>query len=38
MYEPGCAVKQAVDAGEIAEERYFSYLKLLEEIDENTWA
>ncbi len=38
MYEPGCAVKQAVDTGEIAEERYFSYLKLLEEIDENTWA
>ncbi|WP_298300048.1 ribosome small subunit-dependent GTPase A [Hydrotalea sp.] len=38
MYEPGCAVKQAVDAGEIAAERYFSYLKLLEEIDENTWA
>jgi ribosome biogenesis GTPase len=38
MYEPGCAVKQAVDAGEIAEERYFSYLKLLEESDENTWA
>ncbi|MDE3126327.1 MAG: ribosome small subunit-dependent GTPase A [Bacteroidota bacterium] len=38
MYEPGCAVKQAVDDGIIAEERYFSYLKLLEEIDENTWA
>ncbi|WP_218331876.1 ribosome small subunit-dependent GTPase A [Hydrotalea lipotrueae] len=38
MYEPGCAVKQAVDAGEIAEERYFSYLKLLEAIDESTWA
>ncbi|MFZ5977618.1 MAG: ribosome small subunit-dependent GTPase A [Bacteroidota bacterium] len=38
MYEPGCAVKAAVENGEIAEERYFSYLKLLEEIDENTWA
>jgi len=38
MYEPGCAVKAAVEKGEIAEERYFSYLKLLEEIDENTWA
>jgi len=30
--EPGCAVKQAVAAGEVAEERYQSFLKLQQEI------
>lgn len=32
--EPGCAVKKAVEAGTIHEERYFSYYKLLESIDD----
>ena len=36
--EPGCAVKQAVEAGEISETRYFSYLGILEEVeDQNYW-
>ena len=30
-HEPGCAVKQAVDEGSISEERYNSYLGMLEE-------
>ncbi|MCQ2178221.1 MAG: ribosome small subunit-dependent GTPase A [Bacteroidales bacterium] len=30
-HEPGCAVKDAVDAGEISAERYNSYLGMLEE-------
>ena len=30
-HEPGCAVIRAVEQGEIAEERYISYLKMLEE-------
>ena len=30
-HEPGCAVKAAVDAGEISPERYSSYLGMLEE-------
>ena len=30
-HEPGCAVKEAVDHGEIAPERYNSYLGMLEE-------
>ncbi len=30
-HEPGCAVREAVMAGEIAESRYISYLKTLEE-------
>ena len=30
-HEPGCAVKEAVDNGEIAPERYNSYLGMLEE-------
>lgn len=33
--EPGCAVKEAVEAGEIARARYRSYLLLLDEIE--TW-
>ena len=30
-HEPGCAVKEAVDSGEISAERYNSYLGMLEE-------
>lgn len=30
-HEPGCAVKEAVDAGEISYDRYSSYLGMLEE-------
>ena len=30
-HEPGCAVVRAVESGEISEERYVSYLKMLEE-------
>ncbi|MFO7818707.1 MAG: ribosome small subunit-dependent GTPase A [Halanaerobacter sp.] len=34
-HEPECRVKEAVATGEINEERYQSYLKLLEELEEN---
>lgn len=34
--EPGCAVRKAVDAGEIAESRYKSYLDMLEGVDEDS--
>ncbi len=30
-HEPGCAVKEAVEEGEISEERYYSYLGMLDE-------
>ena len=30
-HEPGCAVAEAVAAGEIAESRYVSYLKMMDE-------
>lgn len=30
-HEPGCAVKEAVERGEISQERYASYLGMLEE-------
>ncbi len=30
-HEPGCAVKEAVEDGKISEERYISYLSMLEE-------
>jgi ribosome biogenesis GTPase len=32
-HEPGCAVRQAVESGDIATSRYISYLKTLEEDD-----
>ncbi len=32
-HEPGCAVKEAVNNGEVAETRYWSYLSLLESDD-----
>lgn len=36
--EPGCAVKEALDAGEVSELRYINYLTILEEIEEqNYW-
>lgn len=36
--EPNCAVKEGIELGYIAEFRYFSYLNLLEEIeDQNYW-
>jgi ribosome biogenesis GTPase len=35
--EPGCAIKAAVENGIIDEERFFSYYKILESIDEKTY-
>ena len=34
VHEPGCAVQEAVDAGEVTPERYGSYLAMLESVDE----
>jgi ribosome biogenesis GTPase len=31
--EPGCAVKEAVNSGEIDEDRYVSYLGIMESIE-----
>lgn len=36
--EPGCAVKEAIEEGEISELRYINYLTILEEVEEqNYW-
>jgi ribosome biogenesis GTPase / thiamine phosphate phosphatase len=35
--EPGCAVKAAVESGDIALERYLSYGAILESIEEESW-
>ena len=36
--EPGCAVKEAIETGEISELRYINYLQILEEIEsQNYW-
>lgn len=36
--EPGCAVKAAIESGEISELRYINYLQILEEVeDQNYW-
>ena len=35
--EPGCAVKEAVNSGGIATDRYGSYLTILESIQEKAW-
>ena len=35
--EPGCAVRDAVAAGEIAESRYKNYLEMLGEFDEGPY-
>jgi ribosome biogenesis GTPase len=32
--EPGCAIKNAVIAGQISEERYISYCTILDGLDE----
>lgn len=36
--EPGCAVKSAVNDGSISEERYISYLTIMDSMDDNKWA
>ncbi len=36
--EPGCAVKAAVNEGTISEERYISYLTIMETMEENSWS
>lgn len=35
--EPGCAIKDAVIAGEIDEDRYVSYVNILESLKEKQW-
>jgi ribosome biogenesis GTPase len=35
--EPGCAVKAAVNEGKISEERFISYLTIMESMDDNKW-
>lgn len=35
--EPGCAIKQAVVDGEIDEDRYVSYVNILESLKEHEW-
>lgn len=37
LNEPGCAVKDAVEAGSIAVDRFASYLNIMETIPENDW-
>lgn len=34
-HEPGCAVKEAVDRGDVSSERYQNYLNILESLTEN---
>lgn len=34
QHEPGCAIRAAVEKGDISEERYDSYLRLRDELDE----
>ena len=36
--ELNCAVKAAVNAGSISEERYISYLTIMETIEEKSWS
>lgn len=35
--EPGCAIKEAVNTGEIHEDRYVSYLSIMESIEEKSY-
>ena len=36
--EPGCAVKQALEEGQIADSRYLNYVNILDDIEEqNYW-
>lgn len=37
VQEPGCAVKEALESGEIHEERFVSYLKILDSINDNNY-
>ena len=37
MDEPGCAIKAAVQAGQISSDRYYSYMNIRESIRENEW-
>ena len=34
--EPGCAVREGVEGGEVSRERYESYLKLRKELEEGS--
>ena len=36
LSEPGCAVKEAVEAGKISESRYHTYLGMMDEIEESS--
>src|SRR5690606_33531952 len=36
MQEPGCAVLEALEQGEVAESRYNSYIDMVEGVDEHT--
>ncbi|MGZ5134775.1 MAG: ribosome small subunit-dependent GTPase A [Flavitalea sp.] len=36
-YEPGCAIKKALEEGRIHEERYISYYNILESIEKETY-
>jgi ribosome biogenesis GTPase len=35
--EPGCAIKEAVNEGKIHEDRYISYLGIMESIEEKSY-
>jgi ribosome biogenesis GTPase len=37
LNEPQCAVKAAVEAGEISPERYYNYIKMMEEDEDETY-
>jgi len=37
MNEPGCAVKEAVVGGEIDEDRYVSYVNILDSLEERNY-
>lgn len=37
LEEPGCAIKKALDEGRIHMERYFSYLNIVDSIEEKTY-
>jgi ribosome biogenesis GTPase / thiamine phosphate phosphatase len=35
--EPGCAIKEAVNTGDISEDRYVSYLTIMDSIEDKEW-
>lgn len=37
LHEPGCAVRQAVDAGEVSASRYRIYCELFDELSQKRW-